>query len=379
MAAHEVRMAMELKNLIRRVQFPDHSRILMISDIHGHAEGLHALLRETGFGAEDVLVIVGDLIEKGPQTLRTIRDVMALCREYAVYPLIGNVDLSRVQMLLSDDVQQQRALLTFSLGCRRWWPSSFLEEMCREAGIPLDESMDTKTIYPKLRERFWQEIAFLQSLPAVLETQRMIFVHGGVPHEKLDELESCAPLLKRDEFLKEGLSFSKYVAVGHWPVALYSDAYPCHNPIIDRERKIISLDGGCGIKQDGQLNLLCLPDWRSDDFTLHTWDELPAVTALDDQQPSADSFHIRWTRELMPVEVTERGDVMSRITCCGHEMNVPTDYLWEKNGTTYCDDITDYRLPVRKGDLLKLLFQNEYGCYAKKDGTSGWYMGRIQK
>ena len=42
MAAHEVSM-LNLTTRIQRAAFPDHSRILMISDIHGHAEGLHAL------------------------------------------------------------------------------------------------------------------------------------------------------------------------------------------------------------------------------------------------------------------------------------------------------------------------------------------------
>jgi len=373
-------MIQQTVRILRR-ELPDNQRILMISDIHGHADGLREVLRKADFSTEDVLVIVGDLCEKGPQTLKTIRDVMALCRKYTVYPLMGNVDLARLEMLMSDDPAVQKKLVKYSLSVLKWWPATFLGEMCKEAGFVLDENMDTQTVFPLLRKQFSQEIAFLSSLPTILETQRIIFVHGGIPHERLDELEgeSCYPVLKRDAFLDEGLSFQKYVAVGHWPAALYGDQYPCHNPVIDRKRHILCLDGGCGVKSDGQLNLLAMPHWQSDDFTLYTWDGLPQIIALEDQQASEKSCYIRWTRELPPVTVLEKKGDMCHIRYKNHELDVPSSLLWTENGVTYCDDTTDYRLPVCKGDRLALISKGPMGCYVKKNGIAGWYQGAYQK
>ena len=73
-----------MNTTIRRVSLPDHRRILMISDIHGHADGLRVILDKARFTRDDALIIVGDLIEKGPQSLDTVRLVMRLCRTHTV-------------------------------------------------------------------------------------------------------------------------------------------------------------------------------------------------------------------------------------------------------------------------------------------------------
>lgn len=364
---------------IRRVDFPDDRRVLMVSDLHGHADGLKALLESVSFNEKDILVIVGDYVEKGPNSLQTLRFVMELCQRYTVYPLMGNVDLWRVQGLLSDDPAIQQKLVQFALYACKWWADTLLHEMCRECGIAVDEHLDTQTVFPLLRKRFAREIAFLQSMPTVLETQKFIFVHGGIPHEELSRLEGTPShaLMKWDHFMDEGLSFHKYVAVGHWPVALYGSKYPCNNPIIDCERHILSLDGGCGIKSDGQLNLVMIPDWRSEDFSYRTWSPLPVITALDAQEESDDSGFIHWGDN--EVDVLERGEKLARIVHHGRQMNVPADSLWEQDGKILCDDFTDHQLKVSVGDKLYLIRTSPLGAYVKKDGCTGWYTGRYQE
>ena len=47
---------------IQRVQLPSGRRVLMVSDIHGHATGLQRLLEKAKFCPDDILVIVGDLV-----------------------------------------------------------------------------------------------------------------------------------------------------------------------------------------------------------------------------------------------------------------------------------------------------------------------------
>ena len=41
--------------------------------------------------------------------------------------------------------------------------------------------------------------------------------------------------------------------------------------------------------------------------------------------------------------------------------------------------MTDYHLPVSTGDTLKLIYANNYGCYAKKGSVTGWYRGAYKK
>lgn len=369
------------KTVIQRVQFPDDRRILMISDIHGHCAGLKSVLAQAHFGKDDILVIVGDLIEKGPQSLQTLRSVMELYREYTVYPLIGNVDLWRLHMLQSKETEIQQKLLRYSLKAEKWWNISVLGELCREIGVRLSPDMDTQIVFARLREHFAEEFSFLDNLPVILETQKMIFVHGGLPHENLPALESedCFPLLKRDMFLTCGLSFQKYVVVGHWPTPLYCEHIPCSNPVIDREKHIISLDGGMGLKDNGQLNLLAMDSWQSENFSLYTWDGLPRITALEAQSASEDSLYLHWAREPVTVTLLETQGDMARIVYKDHEMLIPAAFLREENGQIFCDDVTDYLLPVAPGDTLHPILTTSYGVYAKKGGVTGWYRGKYTK
>ena len=56
--------------------------------------------------------------------------------------------------------------------------------------------------------------------------------------------------------MSAGLQFDQYVVVGHWPVVLYGQQIAQSNPIINTGQRIITIDGGGGVKTDGQLRLL---------------------------------------------------------------------------------------------------------------------------
>lgn len=68
-------------------------RVLAISDIHGNLPFLKGVLAKAGYAAgKDVLVLVGDLLEKGQESLATLRYIMELSRHGTVYALCGNCD-----------------------------------------------------------------------------------------------------------------------------------------------------------------------------------------------------------------------------------------------------------------------------------------------
>ena len=369
-----------MNTTIRRVTLPDDRRILMISDLHGHADGLRAILDKARFSRDDVLIIVGDLIEKGPQSLQTVRLVMELCRTHTVYPLMGNVDLWRWEFLTEQRGPDWQRMADYAFNAIDWWGSSLLHEMCEEMGEPLTRDTNMDVLLPKVRQHFKAEIDFLGSLPTIMETQNMIFIHGGIPHERLEELAGtdAFPLLKYDDFYSAGLSFQKTVVTGHWPTVLCSKTYPTYSPIIDRERHIICLDGACGVKTEGQLNLLVMPDWKSEDYTLYTWDDLPVMNALDAQasSPWEEARYIPWNDHA--VELIEKGEEVSQVLYHGRPMTVPTQYIFDHNGVLSCIDTTDYELEVRPGDRLSLILKLNYGCFVKKDSVSGWYFGRYK-
>ena len=303
---------------------------------------------------------------------------MELESTHTVYTLMGNVDLWRLDFLQSGDPDRWREMADYSLQAKGWWGGSLLHEMCAELGVELTDRTDIRSVFPRIQRHFEREIRYLAGLPTILDTQRIIFVHGGIPHEDLDRLAgaNAFPLLKFDDFYNAGLSFRKYVAVGHWPAVLYSRHCPDFKPLIDRERRIISMDGACGVKKEGQLNLLILPDWRSDDFSLITWDGLPVVRALDPQSgsPAYRARYIPWNDHAVMLD--REGSEVTRILYHGKSMRVPSRYIFDHNGVLSCSDITDYHLPVSPGDALHVMLRLRGGCYVKKDGVAGWYFGR---
>ena len=86
-----------------KMNIPSGKRILVTSDIHGHPELFRRLL-DAGFSDDDLLVIVGDIAEKGPDSLGALREVMRLTGKGNTVALMGNVDLARVDSILRLDV-----------------------------------------------------------------------------------------------------------------------------------------------------------------------------------------------------------------------------------------------------------------------------------
>ena len=167
--------------------------------------------------------------------------------------------------------------------------------------------------------------------------------------------------------------------VGHWPVTLYRPEIPSAAPIVDVNQRLVSIDGGCVLKLDGQLNALMLPDARSQDFTWTAFDGRRVAEALADQADSVRSKNIRWSEH--EVEVLAPGPEFSRCrhTATGYEMDILTRYLKDPSARfTTCEDATDYELPVTAGDRLSIVEETSRGVLAKRHGVTGWYRGPLR-
>lgn len=365
--------------VIRRLTLPAHTRILAASDIHGHGLYLAALLDKAGFSKRDCLFLLGDFLEKGPESLKTLRYIMNLCRDFTVYPLLGNVDAGQLRRLDAESPEADGKLAEYLAFMKQTYGGCFFTDLCEEAGIPYGTLSELHTAKRKIKTLFAEELDFLRALPTVYETSRFVFVHAGLPTAELSELEKYDvwSFLKLDAFQKRGLCFEKYVVAGHWPVMLYADRQPQCNPIINRRQKIISIDGGCGIKEDGQLNLLVIPEETSEHFTFESYDMLPVGTAADAQEERPGELFIKWTDSAC--ELLEENGEFSRIRhkSSGKIFEVPSDQLFYMDGVLSCGDYSDYRLPVCPGDRLSVARTTSRGYYVKKEGRSGWYCGTL--
>lgn len=351
-------------------------RVLAISDIHGNLPFLKGVLKKACFSPADVLILVGDLLEKGPNSIGVLRYVMELSRTHTVYALCGNCDyIDRVFLEGRPGIDEELWPVF-----RFWGKRSLILQLGAELGLEPRRSEDLSELRQAILEQFPEESEFLMTMPQILETGNFLFVHGGVPREeRLEELPAYT-CMKNDDFVGQGLRFEKWVVVGHWPVTLYDPCIPKARPLVSEEQHIISIDGGCVLKVDGQLNALIIPDVYGDTVDYVAYDGLPVVIAEEGQKASAYPLNIRWSDSAVEVLREEEDVCWCRHISTGRELWILKEYIYPRraDGHIHCEDSTDYRLPVSKGDRLKLVRRSSIGCLVKKEGMTGWYMGPVR-
>lgn len=356
-----------MRATVKYLSLPQGRRILAVSDIHGNLPYFRGLLERVGFCADDTLLILGDIVEKGTQSLETLRYVMELCESENVHALRGNCDGWHGIAEISDP-QAKTHIKRYVLKK----PSSLLSQMCAEARFPLNEETDPDEMKAALLARFPEEFRFLRELPIIIETEHYTFVHGGLPEGPLEKLDAIR-CMKNDDYMNQGRRLEKWCVVGHWPVVLYGGDITCANPIVDRDSKIISIDGGCVLKDDGQLNALIIPYDGSEDFTWDYYDPFPTMRVKSAQRASERSYYIRYGDSR--VRVLERGEEFSLCEHLrtGYRMEILTKYLYGEGKTCNCNDSTDYELPLEPGDEVSVIEETSRGYLVKHKGVSGWY------
>ena len=199
--------------IVIRPKFEPGRRIIAVSDIHGNLPFFLALMDKVGLTAGDILVLDGDILEKGRDSLALLRRLMALSQTHTIYPVCGNCDGLVLRFFESDELDGR-----FFASYLPRHPESTLRQLAREGGF--EQWDDLPRLRRDLRSAFPEEWAWLRAMPTILETDHLLFVHGGVPSlEGLEGLDRWA-CMKNDNFLGQGRSFDKWVIVGHWPVTL---------------------------------------------------------------------------------------------------------------------------------------------------------------
>lgn len=359
---------------VKHIELPTGRRVFAVSDVHGNLDYLKGLLDKISFSPDDVLILLGDLIEKGPDSIGTLQYVLQLCKNHTIHVLPGNCD-----RLLFDAGIPDEWLFRWR---DSWGGHTVIREFAQKLGIALNSPADVPALRRAVRREFAQEVDFLTGLPTILESEHYIFVHGGIPGE--DALQNPAALqswecLKNDNFLGQGHVFrQKWCIVGHWPATLYREKFPCADPLVSPEQQIVSIDGGCVIKRDGQLNALLLPDVpAADSFRWISYDALPTAIAQQAQSAREDSINVHYGDNALEILRRDGEFCLCRHLSSGRELFILTRDLWETDHGVFCEDSTDYMLPVQPGDRLSIIEQTSRGWLAKKNGVTGWYAGSL--
>lgn len=188
-------------------------RILAVGDIHGMYKKLIALMDMVRFNpAEDLLVFLGDYIDRGPQSLGCLDYVMDLQQRYPerVVCLKGNHEsmcsnyycFDGLKCINPDEVTDMQA--------------GFLWERKSNGG------KDTMRQFAKLTDDELQKrLRWMRKLPASYRIGNFFFCHAGVyPHYSIIDTQSEKELLWiRDEFFC-WYRGEETVVVGHTPVQM---------------------------------------------------------------------------------------------------------------------------------------------------------------
>lgn len=164
--------------LYRRLSL-DGGRTIVISDVHGNLACLRGLLDKLALAPSDRLILLGDLVERGPESLATLRYALSLRSRCRLWGVLGNWDLWH---LWADgtDPKWDEWVRGYLLRRKNTPCRGLVLEMCREAGIELAPDFSMPALKAALRERFAPEFDYLRSLPCLLESEDFVFVHGGL-------------------------------------------------------------------------------------------------------------------------------------------------------------------------------------------------------
>ena len=67
-----------------------------MSDLHGEYQKYLAMLEKIKFNQEDTLYLLGDLVDRGPEPVKILQDIM---QRPNVYPLLGNHEVMAIYIL----------------------------------------------------------------------------------------------------------------------------------------------------------------------------------------------------------------------------------------------------------------------------------------
>lgn len=370
------------KMTIQNIECTPNKRIIAISDIHGEVTYLDGVLKKADYSENDILVIVGDIIEKGRESLKTVRYILNLIeRNPNVYVTMGNVDIYRLSLFFDDSPEGNEEFIGGLYWTKEVWKRGLFLDILDEMGIRLEDvcAENVMEIKERIKEQYKAELDFLWNLPTMIFMGDFIFVHGGVYSDKPEELTETEPFvyLKLDDFMNKDVKFEKTVVVGHWPVCLYRKDMLSMNPLFDYEKHIIGIDGGCALKKNGgQLNALLIPhaNVAMEEISFVAYDDYPVMIAQRSQH--SKEFTIRISYYDCEVKMLEEKEGTAKVKhiSSGREFVALKSDLYRRDDKLFCDDYSDSLLEVAEGDELSILEESAMGIYVKKDGVVGWYI-----
>jgi serine/threonine protein phosphatase 1 len=225
---------MEKPGLIREVFIGKQStgRRLVVPDVHGCLKTFQALLQKIQVTKEDQVFLLGDYIDRGPNSSGVIELILDLLSQgFQLHGIRGNHE----EMIMDCMMQGAKALYGYA-------------EQYRVLDL-LDGT--GKKINPRYLD-------FMSGLPYLIETEGYILVHAGLDffNKHIDPFENYSEMLWiRDFEVDTDRLGGRKLIHGHTPVYLRQI-----KTALQENAPVFPLDNGCVFKgwSAGLGNLVCL-------------------------------------------------------------------------------------------------------------------------
>lgn len=345
-------------------EIPEGGRLLVCSDVHANPGLLDRLLERAGYRpGEDCLALLGDYIEKGPDSPGAFRQARRLSENRNTVLLRGNVD-RWFGVLFSGDYAAAAKYTAYR-------GDNILTQLMREYGIgELCEENYRRTL-ARFAGEFGEAGEWFRSLPVAARTREYAFAHSGIPAEGDWLSGSDEDYTSNYGYYKDPRNTTgRLLFVGHIPT-YYLNSGTDFAPYYDRKNDVYFIDGGTNTYAR-QLNMLIVTG--TGDSRRVEWiceDGLPEAVAVRREEGDMSGL-VKITERNKAVEVLERGRDFSLVRCAatGQTGLAKNEMI---SGGVFWGELSAF-LHVEKGERLKIALDGMSGwTYVKKaDGSMGF-------
>lgn len=186
------------------------SRTIVISDIHGCLEPLDRLLEHAAFDfRRDRLILLGDYVDRGPDSKQVVDRVIELVLEKRAIALRGNHDQRLVDFVKNSESSLAAKFLEHGGGPTLLSYCPFID------GDLSEDALRQARLY--MSKNYAHHLSFLSELPLYHEDPEHIYVHAGI-HPSYSDWKTQPDdvfMYVKNDFIRSKTNVKKIVVFGH--------------------------------------------------------------------------------------------------------------------------------------------------------------------
>jgi serine/threonine protein phosphatase 1 len=203
-----------------RINEGDYSRVIAVGDLHGHHVPLLRLLEKLAVRDSDLLIFIGDYIDRGPDSKDLIQELIELHDTHTnVVFLKGNHEDMMLGSLGMDALVSDMDTWLYNGGSSTL--RSYKVDTASIGGITSFRNINEAVTALILESIPEDHLDFLSSLENYVESENFFFCHAGVdPYRRIEEGKHNVYnlLWMREHLYAEHPLWEKTVVCGHTPL-----------------------------------------------------------------------------------------------------------------------------------------------------------------